>query len=241
MDFQPISPGKAALRIIAALLLGVAALLIAVVFNIILVSLHPALREAPQWVAGLTTHSGMLVGSLAVILIVSRGRVSTYGLRLPTSFPIAAIAIVSCGLSALFNGIGWFLPGEGLSFVAEYSFLQTVLLIWIYASVAEELLTRGLIQSFLAPLTAYGLAIGKIHISVPVLVGAVFFAAMHLMLLTMGIATHTVLFVVAFTFVGGLVAGYFRQHTDSLIPAIVVHALFNVTGSMLDLLWQAQG
>ena len=30
----------------------------------------------------------------------------------------------------------------------------------------------------------------------------------------------------------GLVAGYYRQQTQSLLPAIIVHALFNIGGTL---------
>lgn len=239
MDLQPVSPGKVILRIVAAFLLGAVAWLGGIVATIAVVSLSPDPREVPAWLMGLATHSGMLVCSLGLILALSRGRVSRYGFRLPMRFPILRIALLSCGISAVFNVVGWFSPGEGLTFAAEYSLPQTIAFIWVYASVAEEVVTRGLVQSFLAPLRIHRLAVGKLCISVPVLAGAVCFGAMHLMLLTMGIDLHTVLLVVAFTFVGGLVAGYYRERTDSLIPAIVVHALFNVTGSILGLLWQS--
>jgi membrane protease YdiL (CAAX protease family) len=230
---------RAALRVIAAFLLGATALVAAGSLAGAFSSLRPELGESTRWIVALANHTGMLLASFVLALVLSRGRISAYGFRMPTHFPLARIAVLSCGISALANVAGRFLLEEGLPFLESYSFVQTILLVWIYASLAEEVLARGLVQSFLAPLAERGLAVGKLRLSVPVLAGAAFFGGMHLMLLTMGIDPRTVLFIVAFTFVGGLVAGYYREQTDSLIPAVVAHSLLNVTGSILGLLWQS--
>lgn len=48
----------------------------------------------------------------------------------------------------------------------------------------------------------------------------------------MGAGGYQVLITVFFAFVLGLVAGYQRERTGSLVPAIMVHMFANVGGSL---------
>ena len=113
-------------------------------------------------------------------------------------------------------------------------FLHTLLFVWIIASICEEVLYRGLIQSFLFPLSKYGFNIFRFRISIPVLVGAFLFGVMHMMLLTMGMDFALVLSIVILAFIMGIVAGYYREKTGSLIPAVIVHIFANIGGYILS-------
>jgi membrane protease YdiL (CAAX protease family) len=114
--------------------------------------------------------------------------------------------------------------------------LQMVVFIWGYASLCEEALTRGLLQTLLG---WGGQAVGGTRrgLSMPVVLSALFFGAMHIVLIpSMGAAAAPLIVLTVFL---GLVAGRYREKTGSLIPAVIVHALFNV-GGMLPrwvLLW----
>jgi membrane protease YdiL (CAAX protease family) len=69
-------------------------------------------------------------------------------------------------------------------------------------------------------------ALGENHFGVLVLLSGLFFGAMHLLVVRqMGPG------VVVFTTYLGLVAAYYRQKTGSLLPAILMHMLFNICGS----------
>jgi membrane protease YdiL (CAAX protease family) len=103
----------------------------------------------------------------------------------------------------------------------------------LIASTCEEIFYRGLIQSFLKPLEKVGIAIGRLRLSVPVVVAAVLFGLMHIPLLTLGAETGFVCGIVVSAVVAGLVAGILRQQSGSLAPAVVVHLLFNVVGNLL--------
>ena len=48
--------------------------------------------------------------------------------------------------------------------------------------------------------------------------------------------TVQVIAIVAFAFILGLVAGYYREKTESLIPAILVHMFANIGGSLASIL-----
>jgi membrane protease YdiL (CAAX protease family) len=141
--------------------------------------------------------------------------------------------LLSGGFSALAFVIGLLLPEDSFAILDDLTPLQQVALVWIYASVAEEVLTRGLVQSFLKPVAYRGLTLRRLRLSLPVLVSALFFGAMHLMLLTLGIPLAGVLLIVTFACAVGLVAGYYREQTGSLAPAILTHGFANATGSVL--------
>jgi membrane protease YdiL (CAAX protease family) len=75
---------------------------------------------------------------------------------------------------------------------------------------------------------------------VPVVTGALYFSAMHLPLLAMGIDPTVGVQVLLSTFGVGLIAGWFRETSGSLIPAVLAHVLANVfgmgLGSLLEVL-----
>jgi membrane protease YdiL (CAAX protease family) len=122
---------------------------------------------------------------------------------------------------------------KGFEFVEKFSILQIIIFIWFYASICEELLTRGLIQGFLAPVVKYGFTIGKFRISVPIIVAALFFGFMHMGLLTLGASKLTVFVAVLSAIILGVIGGYYREKTESIIPAMIVHMLFNIWGTII--------
>jgi len=125
------------------------------------------------------------------------------------------------------------LTGEA-HFAEEWAFWQDVVGIWILASTAEELLCRGVIQSYLAPAKKFKIRFLTVNLSVPVFISAFIFMLMHVPLIFFSdmdkILYSTIL---ASTFTLGLVAGYFREKTGSLLPAIVAHSFSNITGSAI--------
>jgi len=124
--------------------------------------------------------------------------------------------------------------GKQIGPAAHHSFAQIVLFVWILASIAEELVFRGLIQGMLSPLSRFGLSVGNITLSVPVIIAAVLFGLIHLGLLTMDVDAKYVLTIVTGAVIAGLMAGYFREKTGSIWPAVVVHSIFNITGSAVE-------
>ena len=217
------------IKIIIAILLGLFVLSVGSVIAMLIPNLL-ILVKTKSWLGAFINHTAMLVFSIIIMLLLSKGKISTYGFKIVRDIQLKQIILLSLGIGISVNLIQPFLPGEGLTFIGEFSFLQIVIFIWIYASICEEILTRGLIQGYLTPLTKYGFTVFKLRISVPVLVSALFFASMHIMLLIMGIEISTVLTIVLSAFILGIIAGYYREKTESLIPAIIVHMLFNIGG-----------
>ena len=190
--------------------------------------------DAPKaLVSGLLMQTGLLVFSLLAMLILGKGRLTGFGFAMPQQ---------AQWMSVIFAGFGVGLAAAAIISIAstgkspldmQFSPLQTVLMIWVYASTCEEVFTRGLIQSFLVPLADRGINVWRRRLSLPVLVSAAIFGLMHLSLLTMGSPILSVLLIVIFAFVLGLMAGYQRERTTSLLPAVLLHSLFNISGSLV--------
>lgn len=114
------------------------------------------------------------------------------------------------------------------SVVTAQTKLQLVLFVWLYASVCEEVLTRGLLQSLVAGTGRE--SAGTKRALTPVPVSAGFFGAMHLVLNgSMGPAAVVPILLATRP---GFAAGRYRQSTGSLIPAVMIHLLFNIGGML---------
>jgi membrane protease YdiL (CAAX protease family) len=180
--------------------------------------------------ASFVTHTVMFVLSVAAMWLLSKGRLDLYGITRGTYkfsprilmwvLPTAVLSLASTVASP---------GGQGPGFPIELTKCQIVVFVWIYASICEELLTRGLLQTLLGGNSRVGAGAPR-KLSMPVIVSALFFGAMHLVLVkSMGFAAVPVIVVVVFL---GLVAARYRERTGSLLPAIIVHALFNIGGTL---------
>jgi membrane protease YdiL (CAAX protease family) len=174
------------------------------------------------------THSVMLALSLVIMRFLPQGRLADFGFTRGTyrfkpsillwALPMAVLSLLSMLAPEM---------GGSPEVLGARSELQVVLFVWIYASICEEVLTRGLLQT----LVSRGRAeIGQANFSMPVVLSGVFFGSMHLVLLdSMGPAA--IVPIVLATMLGLLAARY-RQITGSLIPAVIVHVLFNIGGML---------
>jgi len=190
------------------------------------------LPGSPSLPRSFFTHTLMLLLSLAAMMWLSKGKLSQYGLTVGT---------FRCSAKYLL----WLLPTTVISILETigsrgdptptsslpFSPLTVVLFVWIYASISEEIFVRGLVQSYLSPFSQYRIKISNQRsISFPVFFGAVFFGLMHIVLWPrLGPAA---LVPIAFATLLGFIAGYYREATGSVLPAIVIHALFNIGGTV---------
>ncbi len=179
----------------------------------------------------LVTHSLMLVLSLVAMLLISKGRLDLYGFTRGTYkfspsillwiLPMAVLA--TAGALASRGGHGVAGPAAG------FTKLQVIVFVWIYASICEETLVRGLLQTLLSRSAKAGASAGC-WLSMPVVVSGIFFGAMHLMLVKqMGSGAIPIILL---TTCLGLVVARYREKTGSLIPAIFIHMLFNIGGTL---------
>ena len=220
------------LQIILAILLGISVLMLSSFFMII-VSSHTNLFNTFPILEKTFTHIAMIVFSILLILIINKGNLKEYGFVWNTKFSWGRIVLLSLLIgmipsiiSKLFLEIEVKNPAEG------FTLIEKIIFIWIWASICEEILTRGLIQGFLSPYKNIGINFFNKKISLPVIIGAIFFGTMHLMLLNIGVDFFSVFIIAIFGVILGLIAGYQKEKTDSLIPAIIVHVCFNIGASL---------
>jgi len=179
-----------------------------------------------------------MLSSLLFIGIFGHLKFKEYGFRLPRSFRPMPGMITGILLGLVATILVALLPGEGKESMPgqDLSFIQVILFIWIYASLAEEVLCRGLIQGYLNPFNNYRLTLLSVKLSLPVITGALFFALMHLALLTTGVSIWPVVIIVIFALLLGLMAGYQLERTGSLLSAALIHMSFNMGGSIAEFL-----
>lgn len=216
---------KSLVRIPLALILGLA---ISVVTLAVPGHLG-ATQAGPSWLGAFITHTCMWILSILMIMLLNRGSLISYGFT-KGSFRLGGKIFLWIIPTAVLSVLGFVATRMGAPGKPELEFspLQSIVFVWIYASTAEEIFTRGLLQSYLSPLTGYGINLSKkLRLSLPVLFSGLYFGLMHVVAISkMGPP------VIVLTTLLGLVAGYYREKTGSLIPAIIIHALFNIGGML---------
>ena len=108
------------------------------------------------------------------------------------------------------------------------SLRQRLLWVGFYSSCVEEGFLRGWFQ------TTIGRILGKSRKGV-VVASASVFGLLHAFVYFRGVAGSTTLALVVSTFLLGYLAALMRQRYDSVLPAMVVHVVYNVTA----ILWGA--
>jgi membrane protease YdiL (CAAX protease family) len=167
----------------------------------------------------------LLIAILFLFLLTrAREGFAEFGFRVP-SLRYVGIALASglaLGLVAAFlNHLFPSKPPFDISGLASWK-------IWLYfivgASIQEEVIFRGLIQSMLERRLPVIFSVCGASISGAVAFTAALFGIIHLEVGAVVALAAVIL---------GLVAGELRRRSDSLLPAIIVHALFNCA----DALW----
>jgi membrane protease YdiL (CAAX protease family) len=220
-------------RIVTTILTGITISIVALVLPKLLVpGVVPSL---------LTTQVLELILALLAIGILGKGRFFEYGFRLPriAQFSLTAvvkwilIAFAAVAMGALTALVTILSGAGGHPILQQLSLPQIMLFTWVFASIVEEILVRGFIQGHLSPWNETNVKLLLFQVSVPTLVGALFFGVMHTILLLAGADALTTIIIVIFTFSLGLLAGHQRAKSESLIPAIILHTLANI-GSVLS-------
>jgi len=171
----------------------------------------------------------LVFASLAMILL-NRTKRFDFGFRRPAQFPWLAIVLGGLIPGALGSAGVIALGGSGLGDMSSAPSLLFFITLFLIAPLCEEVLLRGLAQGLMTPISNAGISIGKLRFSVPVIISGLMFSAMHLSLRTSGVGWNTVLPILAFTFALGIIAGYQREKSGSLLSAITVHIFGNIGG-----------
>ncbi|WFO74633.1 CPBP family intramembrane metalloprotease [Desulfurococcaceae archaeon MEX13E-LK6-19] len=101
------------------------------------------------------------------------------------------------------------------------SLSEVVLVLAILAPIGEEVVFRGIVESYLL--------LQRIGFWISIAMPGILFSLIHIT--PFSSAPKKVLVTILFTaLIVGLLAGYYRAVSGSLLPAIVIHSLFNITG-----------
>lgn len=182
---------------------------------------HPPAQIAVPMIIGIS-----LAMALALTLVMARppAGVSEFGLKAPGLRYVGLAVLIGLPLALAAGGLDHLFPSKGPISTAGFPPWMPWLYFGLGASIQEEVIFRGLIQSVLEQAWNGRLAGLGASLSPAVGITAVLFAVVHL---DSGPA------VVASAMALGLVAGELRRRSGSLLPAVIVHALFNLP----DLLW----
>ncbi len=186
------------------------------------------------------THSLMLL--LSIIAIYSLKESVKYKISLPILknifkpilFGLLATIIINILMTVVTKLLGGKI--ETHFAIKQMSPLQIFIFVFIYASIAEEILFRGFLMNILKPFKIKKIYIFKRHISLPVIISAFLFGLAHLILITTGAGVFFLLRIVVFTTILGLIAGYYQEKYDNNAFAIIVHMSGNLLGVVGTLL-----
>jgi membrane protease YdiL (CAAX protease family) len=179
----------------------------------------------------------MLLFSTGIILLINRGNMGASGFTWPVRFSFLRSGLITAGIvlatlitaNVIFRVIlGHLFPTVNTTgFPAHKSMAEMILTVWIWSSICEEVLVRGLVQSFIRDTGAR-----LFRLSLPVIISGLFFGSMHLMLFSAGMGLWFVCTIVFFTTAIGLLAASYREKSGSLVPAVWVHFVANIIGSL---------
>jgi len=220
------------LHIAGVFVLGILILMIASTLAQIL-SVTLASGRAIPWLMPMLTHGFMLLLSLAAMAVFSRGRLGVFGVASFRIRPFALIAGLSLIVGLAANLLFAVLELE-FDPVPGFTFLNTVIFVWLWASICEEALCRGLLQTLFAQSTERSFKIGPLKLSLANILAGLMFTLMHVPVVMMGASPTVLAVLLPAAFALGLIAGYVRENRGSLYPAIIVHMLFNISGSLVE-------
>ena len=168
-----------------------------------------------------------LLVALILVFLLARppAGIAEFGFRIPNSryVAIAIVFGVTLGLAVTF--FSHLLPSKPPFDVSGFAPWMIGLYFLIGASIQEEIIFRGLIQSMLERRWMVTFSLFGGSVSAAVVFTAVLFGVIHL---------EAGAVVALGAIILGLVAGELRRRSGSLLPAIMVHALFN----SVDAVWR---
>lgn len=196
---------------------------------------------------GLASQATFLVAAVILIAAVGKGDWARYGMQPAKARPVIKAVLISAVAMLILMSPMVLMElasppatneSPGVRSPGPQGMLQTIVFIWLIASICEEVFYRGFLQGHLAPLATTGVRVAGVHLSLPVALCAVCFGLGHLCLWGM-VPNVLLISILISTTIAGLVAGYYREQTGSLLPAIAAHMTFNIVGTMVPLLLHA--
>jgi hypothetical protein len=164
--------------------------------------------------------------ALTLIFTLARGLagIRQFGFSIPHARYLGWAVALGAPLALAAGALGHMFPSSSPIDTSKLPLWMLALFFGVGAPIQEEIIFRGLLQSFLEERWKLTLAMARMQLSAAVVFVALLFGLVHL---ESGTA------VAAGAIVLGLAAGELRRRSSSVIPAVMAHALFNVVA----LLW----
>src|SRR6266481_3305238 len=158
--------------------------------------------------------------ALTLVLLLARPPtgIAEFGFRIPNTRYLAIGAALGFTLGVAVTFLSHLFPSKPPFDVSRFAPWMIGLYFIIGSPIQEEIIFRGLIQSILERRWMITFPVFGGSLSGAVAFTAVLFGIIHLEA-GMGVATGAIIL--------GLVAGELRRRSGSLLPAVIVHALFN--------------
>ena len=187
-------------------------------------------RLAPERPFYPAVVSESLYGLISLLLIHLTGGLEAYSiLSGAPPYKLGLAASISISLSLLMGRLALRSGHYEPPYLPKSTAERAVLLLLV-APIGEEMLFRGLLEGYLLLSLGRDLAAEVMAVVLP----AVLFAAIHYV--PYREAPHPCLrWVLAIALTAGLVAGFFRVYSDSLLPAVVTHSCFNLGGMVVSM------
>ncbi|MDP8267417.1 MAG: CPBP family intramembrane metalloprotease [Candidatus Tenebribacter davisii] len=202
-----------------------------------LVKLLPEIFQTDFYLKNISLKFLFVVFSIVAMLLIPKMKFSDFGLKLPKKinyfkliWQTVALTIGSSivyGLLIMVLLRNFFGDTSEMGFPDSGSFLKTIITVWLWSSICEEILNRGLIQSLLNVFKKYKFC----RLTLSVWLSGIIFGAMHFSVFKFSSSIFFVLFIVCGATTLGVLAAYYREKSESVYPAIMVHILGNVAGS----------
>ncbi len=183
--------------------------------------LRPPVQVAVPLIIGISVAVALL---LIVALAHGAGGMARFGFRVPTFRYVRLAVLLGAPLAVAAGALSHLLPAKSPIDTSALPLWMLGLYFGAGASIQEEIIFRGLLQSFLDEHWKRTFLCFGVSVSAAVLFAAVLFGVIHV---------ESGLVVAAAAVVLGLIAGELRRRSGSLLPAVIVHALFNTVA----LLW----
>jgi len=197
---------------------GVIALLVAVylpAFGAVSL-LRPPVQTAVPLIIGISLAIALL---LIIKLAHGASGIARFGFRAATSRHIGLAVQLGAPLALLAGVLGHLFPSKTPIDTSGLPLWMLCLYFGAGASIQEEVIFRGLLQTFLEERWKRTFLCFGVPVSAAVVFASLLFGVSHF---------ESGLVVAAAAIVLGLVAGELRRRSGSLLPAVIVHALFNV-------------
>lgn len=222
-------------RLFTALLLGVSIYAISQLIGVNLTAeAFGPIIEGGNSSKLLLTDLMFLCLSLCMIIFLTKGKITQYGLSKPVGeLKWGSIIVIGLLIGSIATIIIIVTGANGNPSLKDLGIREKILLIWFLASIAEEIFVRGLLQGYLDPLTDTKISFGKQNISYPVVFSTIFFGIIHLPLVFFGADLISVCVIFSMTITLGFFTASLREKHQSVVPSIGIHVATNIGGTML--------